>query len=274
VSSPAHVIAFELSHGSLPAGSKFRQTCGTHGCCRPEHLVELPALPRAPAQAERSTGAATKKAAPKPRRPYGSGGLRKVEEGVWEIRISWGGRNRFTGKYGTYTKAFHGSKAEAEADRLRGEAGAARYRPAPQAKAKDLFEAYLQWLDRQVRLGNMSPSTVHKSYRPRIGNYLIPHLGHYTLRRLEDGSVINHLYDAMLDEDWDNGGMTLANLATLHAVLSAVFGWGLKHRWFGKDQDPREHIDVPSAPNPTPKLRSPDEAVLLLVGRSGRRWSG
>jgi integrase len=272
---PAHRVAFELTHGPLPAGSRVSQTCGEHDCCRPEHLVDVPTVRRAPSppkSSERSTPGAGGR--PVPRRSYGSGGLRQARPNVWELRVATGGRNRLTGKYGEISRTFYGTKLEAEAelDRLRSAAHAARSRRITNATASDLFDAYLEWLERRIRLGAMSPTTLYKSYEPKIRKHLRPHLGRYRLRQLQDGSVINELYDAMLDEDWGDGRVSPSHLASIHRVLSAVFGWGLKQGWLGPDEDPRRLIDPPPVRRSVPTPCSPDEAVLLLeaAARSNR----
>jgi len=275
-SRPAHFVAYELAHGPVPAGSKVAQTCAVHGCCRPDHLVGIPAVRRAstlapPAPEQPLLASAPDR--PLTRRSYGSGGLRQLRPNVWELRVASGGPNRFTGKYGEVCRTFHGTKLEAEQemDRLRAAARSARNRAVPNATAGDLFDAYVEWLGRQVRLGAKSPTTVYKSYEPKIRKHLKPHLGRYRLRQLEDGTVINDLYEAMLDEAWIDGPLSRSNLASVHRVLSAVFAWGLKERWFGPDQDPRRFVDAPAVPRSKPVPCTPDQAVLLLEAAARSR---
>jgi integrase len=210
---------------------------------------------------------------PAPRRPYGSGGLRQVRPNVWELRVATGGRNRFSGKYGEISRTFLGTKLEAEEelDRLRSAARSARNRRVPNAMASDLFDAYLEWLERQMRLGAKSPTTIYKSYEPKIRKHLEPQLGRYRLRQLQDGSLINELYDAMLDEDWVDGQLSRSNLASIHRVLSAVLGWGLKQGWLGPDEDPRRLIDPPHVRRSIPTPCSPEEAILLLEAAAASR---
>jgi hypothetical protein len=71
----------------------------------------------------------------------------------------------------------------------------------PQATAADLFDAYLEWLERLIRLGAKSPTTIYKSYEPKFRVHLRPHLGGCGLKQLLDGSVVNERHDAMLDEE-------------------------------------------------------------------------
>lgn len=268
-SRQAHVVAYGLTHGQLSAGSTVSQRCAVHDCCRPEHLIEVPSVrpvPRSSPPADALSVVSALGPGSKARRSYGSGGLRQIRPGVWELRVATGGTNRFTGKYGEISRTFTGTKlqAEAELDRLRSSARSARNRAVPNATTDDLLDAYVEWLGRQVTLGVKSPNTVYKSYGPKIRKHLRPHLGHYRLRQLEDGSVINDLYEAMLDEDWADGQVTPANLASIHRVLSAVFAWGLKQKWFGPEQDPRRFVDPPAVPRSKPAPCTPDEAVLLL----------
>ncbi len=274
-SRPSHLLAYALAHGPLPVGSSVAQTCGVHGCCRPDHLVDVPPLRRPPdPPPPTATGPSPASSGDgRARRSYGSGGLSQVKPNVWELRVATGGPNRFTGKYGEISRTFHGTKlqAELELDRLRDAARSARNRAVPNATAADLFDAYLEWLARQVKLGSKSPNTLYKSYEPKIRKHLRPQLGHYRLRKLEDGSVINELYEAMLDEDWIDGQVSRANLASIHRVLSAVFAWGLKQRWFGPDQDPRRFVDSPAVPRSKPEPCTPDEAVLLLEAAARSR---
>src|ERR1700724_3309452 len=90
-SRPAHLVAYELTYGPLPAGSTVVQTCAVHGCCRPDHLIGTPALRRAapltPPVAERPVPASAP-APPSKRRSYGSGGLRQLRPNVWELRVA------------------------------------------------------------------------------------------------------------------------------------------------------------------------------------------
>jgi len=213
-SRPSHLLAYALAHGPLPVGSSVAQTCGVHGCCRPDHLVEVPPLRRPPdPPPPTATGPPASSGDGRARRSYGSGGLSQVKPNVWELRVATGGPNRFTGKYGEISRTSHGTKlqAELELDRLRDAARSARNRAVPNATAADLFDAYLEWLARQVKLGSKSPNTLYKSYEPKIRKHLRPQLGHYRLRKLEDGSVINELYEAMLNEDWIDGQVSRAN---------------------------------------------------------------
>jgi integrase len=265
-SRPAHRVAFELTKGPLPKGSSIRQTCGEHDCCRPDHLVEVPPIRRAPDRPRPQEPPRQRQPASRGRRPYGSGSLRQLRPNVWELRVATGGRNRFTGKYGEISRTFHGTKLEAEGelDRLRSVAHSARNRRIPKATAADLFDAYLEWLEHQVRLGAKSPTTVYKSYEPKIRVHLRPHLGECGLKQLLDGSVVNELYDAMLDEDWSGGQLSRANVASINRVLSAVFGWGMKQGWFAPGEDPRKLVDQPPVHRLPPAPCTPDEAVLLL----------
>jgi hypothetical protein len=60
---PAHRVAYELQHGPLPSGVRFRWTCETPNCVRPDHLAKGTKLTAADIREIRASSDSGRKAA-------------------------------------------------------------------------------------------------------------------------------------------------------------------------------------------------------------------
>ncbi len=202
-------------------------------------------------------------------RRYGSGSVRELSRGRWEVTVS-AGNDPGTGQRRRVSRVVHGTKRDAEAVRasmlLEVRAGA------HQATAIIFTELLDRWLDHGAR--DWSPTTLN-GYQATVKNRIKPVLGRRPLKDLSTVEL-DGFYRGLEEK-----GLAPATVRQTHAIIRRCLAqgvkWGLLARNPAADASPpkvrRDAQDVPEVPDAAVVAKlitsaeevDPDLAVLVRV---------
>lgn len=209
-------VVWELAHGPLPGNVTVSACPEEPTCVRLEHLG-----------LGRTRRTLRQRADPTPRRRArrGSGSMREVRSGVWELAVSFGGTRRY--------RTVHGRRADAAAALAVFAAGGAD----PGGALGGLVAEYLVHLEGQGR----SPATVGR-YRQLWRDWLSP-----TLAAADPAGITRRQLERALAA-MAKAGQSASSVHQAAVLLSGTLAWAHRHG----------HV----ATNPTLGLRLPGGAVL------------
>lgn len=201
--------AWEFTHGPIAPDRRVRACPGDKKCVRIEHLRVLGS------EGEGATGR---------RRRRGSGSLREVHPGTWQLVVS-----DPPGQYGRTRRRYrtvHGTHRDAEqALRLLVESTESPVRLGD-LRVRELLDRYLEWLD----------DAEAASARTLVERLIEPHLGRHHAVLLDVGAV-HDLLRRLHDE-----GAGRSQLSQVLALLAAAYRWARNQRW--TTVDPTTDVDV------------------------------
>jgi hypothetical protein len=205
----AQRAAWEFAHGPLEPGDRVLACPDERSCVRVEHLSLAPRAPIGPTPQ---------------RRRRGSGSMRELRPGVWQLTVSDG-----PGPDGTPRRrhlTVHGSEADA-AERLAALAETARVPTSVgDLRVRELIDRYLFWL------GDDEPDTTY-------------------LRELQDGvleAAIGRQFAALVTvDDVDraletvrDAGATVADVHAARDLIKEAYTWATRRHWFHQSPLPTE----------------------------------
>lgn len=195
-----------------------------------------------------------------------AGSLRKVDDGVWDLRVSLG-KDLATGKYRQRSERFRGTEPQARKALAR---LVTEVEDGKHTSSGSTFGALLDvWLERQARRREL---TTMREYRRIVETKLKPALGSKPLRKLTPKDF-DDLYEALQD-----AGLSPSSVVGVHATARAALNQAVRWGWLtvnpAKLAEPPEVRRKPVAPPSVAQLqaivaeasrRDPDMATLLVV---------
>lgn len=204
----AHRLAWELAHGSLPAGARVL-ACPVEPCCvRLDHLS---------LQASRQSADVTQV---RSRSRGGTGSLRQIRPGAWELTVSAG---RYTN--GRQRRAFRTIEADSERQAVAALASfvaeVTDARQAETATVRDLTmdEAVDRFLDEHLRGEKGREEKTVADYRRLHAKWFSPAIGRRRLRDVDEARI-DRIFGAMRAT-----GLSRSRLNQAKCLYSPLFRW-------------------------------------------------